>query len=76
MYVEVCIFLCDLVEAECVVDGIKPTVSVDSVGLLVLIGWMNAEHCGLERRGRSVVFSCTVCISSLQISHDRFKVAP
>lgn len=35
-------------EADCVVDGIKPTLSVDSIGLLALMGWMNAEYCGLE----------------------------
>lgn len=45
MPVPACV-LCFL-EADCVVDGIKPTVSVDSIALLVLMGWMNAD-CGLE----------------------------
>lgn len=50
-------------EADCVVDGIKPTVSVDSIGLLVLMGWMNTAHCGLEWKGGSAVFSCMpVCV--------------
>lgn len=57
MPVPECMF--GFVEADCVVDGIKPTVSVDSIGLLALMGWMNAEHCGLEWKGRSTVFSCT-----------------
>lgn len=50
------------VEADCVVDGIKPTVSVDSIGLLALMGWMNAEYCGLEWEDRSAVFSFTACV--------------
>lgn len=50
------------VEADCVVDGIKPAVSVDSVGLLVLMGWMNSEYCGLEWEGGSAGFSCTLCV--------------
>lgn len=34
------------VEADCVVDGIKPTVSVDSIGLLLLMGgWMLSTVC-------------------------------
>lgn len=32
---------CIVVEADCVVDGIKPTVSVDSAGLLELMGCMS-----------------------------------
>lgn len=32
------------VEGDYVVDGIKPTVSVDHFGLLVLMGCMNTEH--------------------------------
>lgn len=60
MPVPECMF--GFVEADCVVDGIKPAVSVDSVGLLVLMGWMNPEYCGLEWKGRSAVFSCIVCV--------------
>lgn len=46
MPVLACMF--DFVEADCVVDGVKPTVSVNSIGLLAPMGRMNAEHCGLE----------------------------
>lgn len=53
--------LCFLI-ADCVSDGIKPTVSVDSIGLLALMAWMNAECCVLEWEGRSAVFSCTACV--------------
>lgn len=42
MRVPACVF--GFVETDCVVDGIKPAVSVDSVGLLALMGWMNAEY--------------------------------
>lgn len=49
--------------AACNVDGIKPAVSVDSIGLLALMGWMNAECSRLEWGGRSAAFSCTACVS-------------
>lgn len=55
------------VKADCVVDGIKPTVSVDSIGLLVLMGRMNAEYCGLEWEGRSVFLYC-MCLNSANLS--------
>lgn len=48
--------------AACNVDGIKPAVSVDSIGLLALMGWMNAECGRLEWGGRSAAFSCTACV--------------
>lgn len=51
-----------LVITNCVIDGIKPTVSVDSIGLLALMGLMNAECCGLEWEGGSAAFSCTACV--------------
>lgn len=53
-----CMF--DFVESACVVDGVKPTVSVDSIGLLAPIGRMNAEHCGLEWGWGC--FGVTVCV--------------
>lgn len=64
------------VEADCVVDGIKPTVSVDSIGLLALMGWMNAELCWLESE-KADLQCCLVLRASrmLQISPDKFKVA-
>lgn len=62
------------VEADCVLDGIKPAVSVDSVGLLVLMGWMNSEYCGLEWEGRSAGFSCTLRVGILQIFRGKYKV--
>lgn len=70
--VPACMF--GLVEADCVVDGIKPTVSVDSIGLLAPMGWMNAECCGLEWEGRSAFFSSflsflyCMCLNSANLS--------
>lgn len=58
MPVLACMF--DFMEADCVVDGVKPTVSIDSIGLLAPIGRMNAEHCGFGMG--EAVFSCTVCV--------------
>lgn len=48
--------------ADSVVDEIKPTVSVDSIGLLALMGWMNAECCGFEWEGGSAMFFRTACV--------------
>jgi len=44
--VPACIF--GFVAGDCDVDEIKPTVSVDNLGLLMLMGCMNTELCGLE----------------------------
>lgn len=51
-------------KADCIVDGIKPTVSVDSIGLLALMGWMNAEYCGLEWNGKAdLQYFLVQCVS-------------
>lgn len=55
-----------LVIADCAVDEIKPTVNVDSIGLLAVMGWMNAECCGLEWEGGSAVYR--MCLNSANLS--------
>lgn len=57
------VYLCTVcfVMAEWIVDGIEPTVSVDSADLLALMGCLNAECCRLERKGGFKVFSCNTC---------------
>lgn len=56
-----CVCVCVFWKQARVVDGIKPTFSVDSIGLSVLTRWMTAEYCGLQWGGRSGMFSCTGC---------------
>lgn len=59
-----CVELCVCVRfemAEWLVDGIKPTASVDCADLLALMGRLNAECCRLERKGGFKVFSCNAC---------------